>query len=192
MTVKFAYDLDRFKIDRKNLGLTAEETAEKSGVSVNIIRNYDVKRKEPNPMEIKQICDAIGLDVNKYVKKIPPVKIAVLTNKGGAAKTSCAVNLAASMGKYFDKKTLIIDADLQQNTTIHLGAYRQLLPDDIVDDGEPFPEPIIDTEEFTISFPMDMSYYSAVSDDLEELDELVVDSFYNKEEIENKNFYNSF
>lgn len=196
MAIKFEFNLELFKADRKNLGLSAEEISEKSGLSVNIIRNIDAgRKKEFNPYEIKQMCDAIGLDVKKYVKKIPPKKIAVLTNKGGAGKTSSCVNIAASMAKFYGKKTLIIDADLQQNTTIHLGIYKQGFVDEYEDENEMFPEAIIDNEEFTITFPVTNKYYDNIKTEDEELDELEylsIDEFYNPQEIETKNFYTAF
>jgi len=45
---------------------------------------------------------------------------AFVNNKGGVAKTTCAVNIAACLGKS-GHKTLVIDLDPQGNASVHLG-----------------------------------------------------------------------
>lgn len=42
-------------------------------------------------------------------------KIAFLNQKGGVAKTTCTVNVAAILAKYEEKKVLVVDCDIQHN-----------------------------------------------------------------------------
>lgn len=46
---------------------------------------------------------------------------AVLNLKGGVAKTTTAVNMAAILAKNHGKRVLLIDADPQRNTTASSG-----------------------------------------------------------------------
>ena len=47
--------------------------------------------------------------------------VAILNNKGGVAKTTTAVNLAAALTLGFNKKCLVVDLDDQANASEHLG-----------------------------------------------------------------------
>lgn len=53
--------------------------------------------------------------------------IAVCNLKGGVAKTTTAVNLAADLARYHNKRVLLIDADSQANATSFLGGDRDLI-----------------------------------------------------------------
>jgi chromosome partitioning protein len=57
---------------------------------------------------------------NNFTKKIPKI-IAVSSFKGGTAKTSTCLHIAAALTKYHKKKVLLIDFDAQANLTTGLG-----------------------------------------------------------------------
>ena len=116
------FDYVKFKEDRKKI-MTAEELAAKAGMSVATIQNIDAgRRKTTTEEEYRQLCDAAGLSFDDYANTYRrPIIITILTNKGGAGKTTLAVNLAGALVDNFKKKCLVVDTDLQQNATMHLG-----------------------------------------------------------------------
>ncbi len=130
-----SFDYMKFKEDRKKI-MTADELAKKSGISVTTIQNIDNgRRKSTTEEEYKILCEAAGLKFEDYTlgyKK--PNVVVILTNKGGAGKTTTAVNLAGALVNDFNKKCLVIDSDLQQNTTMHLGMLYPL--DDSAEEAE--------------------------------------------------------
>lgn len=136
------FDLESYREDRKQT-LTAEELAKKLEMPTNRLTNIEYGRKKNVTMdEYREICDAAGLVFEDYLREVEenpfiykrPTVIVVLTNKGGAGKTTTAVNLAGALVKDFGKKCLVIDSDLQQNTTMHLGMLYPL--DDSVEEAE--------------------------------------------------------
>lgn len=122
MTLDLTFDYIKFKEDRKKI-MTADELAKKVGMPISTIQNIDNgRRKSTTEEEYRLLCDAAGLSYDDYVLGYKrPYVIVILTNKGGAGKTTTAVNLAGALVNDFNKKCLVIDSDLQQNTTMHLG-----------------------------------------------------------------------
>ena len=123
------FDLDKYREDRKQ-SCTAEELAERLNTTQSKLIAIEHGRRKNVPFEeYKEICDAAGLVFEDYLVEVPleefaykrPAVITILTNKGGAGKTTLAVNLAGALVNNFNKKCLVIDTDLQQNTTMHLG-----------------------------------------------------------------------
>ena len=53
------------------------------------------------------------------------IKIVFFNEKGGVGKTTCAVNIAACLSKYFDKKVLVVDCDHQMNATDYLLTFAE-------------------------------------------------------------------
>lgn len=136
------FDLESYREDRKQI-LTAEELAKKLDIPANRLANIEYGRKKNVSMEeYKELCDAAGLEFEDYLREVEenpfvykrPIVITILTNKGGAGKTTTAVNLAGALVNDFEKKCLVIDSDLQQNTTMHLGMLYPL--DDSVEEAE--------------------------------------------------------
>lgn len=116
------FDYIKFKEDRKKI-MTADELAKRVGMPISTIQNIDNgRRKSTTEEEYRMLCEAAGLSFDDYVLGYRrPYVIVILTNKGGAGKTTTAVNLAGALVNDFGKKCLVIDSDLQQNTTMHLG-----------------------------------------------------------------------
>lgn len=143
------FDIEKFKADRKKI-MTAEELANKLGWSVATIQNIEAdRRKTTTEEEYKAMCEALGLSFDDYYSGYRrPNIIVVLTNKGGAGKTTIAVNLAGALVNDFNKKCLVIDSDLQQNTTMHLGMLYPL--DDSAEEAERIAKVIEESKEKNI------------------------------------------
>lgn len=104
-----------------------EELAKRTGLGISIIKNIESGRKKVSPTheQFVLMCEAVGLDPNKYFEKDTKV-ITFLSNKGGSAKTSACIGVSYSLATKYNKKCLIIDSDLQLNLTQTFG----MIPDD--------------------------------------------------------------
>lgn len=114
------FDYKKFKADSDEF-FSLKELAVETGVSYAIIRNIVTGRRKLTMDELVELCKPMNLNPTDYLIVKSPVVITLLTNKGGAGKTTVAVNLASALVNAFNKKVLVIDTDLQQNTTMHLG-----------------------------------------------------------------------
>lgn len=118
------FNIKKFKADRREI-MTGDELSKKSGLPLTTIQNIESGRKKTYEDECKLLCDTLGLNYRDYVPYKRPICIVFAANKGGAGKTTDVVSVAASLVLHYHKKVLVIDTDLQQNTTLHLG---MLLP----------------------------------------------------------------
>lgn len=94
--------------------------AEKTGISIHIINNIENGRRLPTEEELIAFGEALKIDLEPYIKKDCFV-IPFIASKGGSAKTSCCVNIAYALATKHNKRILIIDTDMQLDTTDHLG-----------------------------------------------------------------------
>lgn len=94
------------------------ELAERTGISLSIIKNIENGRKKitPTSPELINICEVLNLNPEDYFVRNTKI-IAFFNNKGGVGKTSLTCNIASIMVAEFNKRVLIIDTDAQSNAT---------------------------------------------------------------------------
>lgn len=113
--MKFTHE--KFRNTRFDM-CTQDELAEKTGISVSIIKNMEsgrkrVKRDDEN---LAIMCDVLNLNIDDFFTRSCKV-ISCFNNKGGVGKTSLVTNIATVLVSEFDKRVLIIDCDAQANVT---------------------------------------------------------------------------
>lgn len=84
--------------------------------------------------------------------------ICICNNKGGVAKTTTAVNLAADLARYHDKRVLLIDADSQANTTQFFGCVGGEADDTTLADL--LRTPPVERTKFSTSFLLELAIQS--------------------------------
>lgn len=75
---------ENIKKYRKNSNLTQKQLAEKIGVTVVTIQNYENSRREPNLITLNKIADALGATINDLLNDTEPnfgVELTKSTNK---------------------------------------------------------------------------------------------------------------
>lgn len=148
------FNLQKFRKVRKSK-MTAQELADRVGIkkyTIDAIENG--RRKATTEEEYRKLCEAIEEPYEQFIGNIvkTPKVITILTNKGGAGKSTATVNIAGTLVHEFNKKVLVIDTDLQQNTTMNLG---MLYPIDETDSEE------VDRINFVREFCKDHNIYNA-------------------------------
>lgn len=125
--IRFAYE--KFKIARKNI-MEQEELANKTGITLSIIKNIESDRKKitPDNEDFHNICNVLNLNVEDYFVRDTKV-ISMFSNKGGSGKTTIAGNLAFTLVKEKNMKVLMIDVDQQMNLTKYYGLLNNTYSD---------------------------------------------------------------
>jgi len=98
-----------------------------------------VKRASDSESSLVHVCsDACRSRLSeKRAPRLPPLRIAVLNQKGGTGKTTTSVNLAAGIAER-GAKVLLIDADPQGNVGVSLGLSSPRTLYHVMIDGTPF------------------------------------------------------
>lgn len=114
---------EKWRNDRMRL-CTMTELAEKTGVSYDIVRKIEAGKKrvdfdEPNFLTL---CEHLKFRPEDYLVKETKI-VSVLSNKGGATKTTTVVNLAYALATDYGRRVLVIDTDVQQNMTQNFGVH---------------------------------------------------------------------
>lgn len=117
--------LERMVQRRKELNLTQSELAESSGVSLSIIKQLEAGNSKTSEEKFTLLEDALNCEAGYLYDPDfrNTVVISLANNKGGPGKTTVCVNLAHAMST-MDKRILVIDSDMQMNTTRTLGLDR--------------------------------------------------------------------
>ena len=107
-----------------------EELAEKTGISLSVIKNIESGRKKitPESIELIKICNVLDLNPENCFVRNTKI-ISLFTNKGGAGKTTIAANLSHVLAKEENARVLMIDTDQQMNLTKYYGLLNSTNPD---------------------------------------------------------------
>lgn len=84
--------------------------------------------------------------------------IALCNLKGGVAKTTTTVNLAADLARYFNKRVLVIDADSQANSTAF---YRGVIADNEENLATLLRMPKCERTKFSVSFNLQNAIHAS-------------------------------
>lgn len=116
---------NRIKELRAEKKMTQAELAEGSGVGFSLLRQIETGRTISTKENLSSIAKALGCDVSEIFNEVfrVPQVISIANNKGGPGKTSITVNLAYALAE-MGNKVLVIDSDMQMNTTASLNCDR--------------------------------------------------------------------
>lgn len=124
------FSYEKLKGDRLK-HMQQEEIAEKTGISLSVIKNIESGRKKitPDSQELIKICSVLNLDAEDYFVRETKI-LSLFSNKGGSGKTTTAANLSFVLSKEKGLRILMVDVDQQMNLTKHYGLLNNSYADE--------------------------------------------------------------
>lgn len=108
-----------------------EELAEKTGITLSIIKNIESGRKKItlDSQELISICEVLKLNPEDYFVRETKI-LSLFSNKGGSGKTTTAANVSHVLATEKNLRILMIDMDQQMNLTKHYGLLNNSYADE--------------------------------------------------------------
>ena len=94
----------KIKAARKDIGLTQDQLAQKSGVATITIRQYETGKRQPRFEQLQKIADALEIPI-AFFTSMTELEIAFSTlNKSGQVEAIKRIKELAQLPQYIDQE----------------------------------------------------------------------------------------
>ena len=94
----------KIKAARKDIGLTQDQLAQKSGVATITIRQYETGKRQPRLEQLQKIADALEIPIAFFVSMTELEKAFFALNKDGQAEAIKRIKELAQFPQYIDQE----------------------------------------------------------------------------------------